>query len=323
MIAIFALSLGGLWQADGALHARAPVPHELPRGSELRAHDASAVTGHAELLRALLETSSGAESVVTLTALEERHAAAEDVATGLVRAYSERLEPPLVHGQRLLHLGGGQLVLLGTPEQHSRLDTALATAATFHDKVRIVTRIYAGNELELPPLDSSGKLVLTEREASQLRARLETRPHDLLNVPEILVSPWRATRLTSLEKTPYVQDYNVVEVPGLEHEVLDPLIAQLETGIEMSVLCVPGTEGKLGLHVELTDRRLVRPLELFVLPLGKQEVPVTIQLPETRLIGLAGHFDLGEAETLLLAGEHDKERVAVLITVHRMRDEAR
>jgi hypothetical protein len=324
MIAWLVVALCVPWQTAGASErAHAPIAHELPRGSELRAHDASAVTRHAELLRVLLENPPHAESIATLATLEERHAAAEAVAVGVVEALSERLLPPLADGQRLVHLGGGRLVLLGTPEQHTWLDEVLAEAASFHDRVRVKTRIYSGTELELPAMDSRGGLVLQKREATQLRARIESRAHDLTIAPEVLVLPWCAARLSSLEKTPYVQDYEVVEVPGLEDEILDPLLAELETGIELSVLCVPGMNGKLGLHVELSDRRLVRPLAPFALTLGKKNASATIQLYEVRDIGIDGHFDLGEEETLLLTGAHDKERVAVLIEAQRVRDEPR
>lgn len=317
MIALLA-SLSCLAQEVRAVAESAPVARPLPAGSELRLHDASGLSGHAELARALAEWNDGSAVAATedLARLTELRRAAEETADGIAQCMGARLA--LVDGQELAHLGEGRLALLGTNEQQKKLATALAEGLRFSGHVEVETRLFFGTDAELPPQAFDPGLVLPEAQARELGQRLERSSRELVSAPLVVVRPWREARLSSLEQVPYVRDYEITSVPGLATEILDPIIDVLELGVEVTLRCAPADGKRIGLHTELTHRRQSTPLRNFESPVGPSGARVTIQLASVVTVGFSGYFELAEGEALVLAGGTPEDRVVALVRARRV-----
>lgn len=286
----------------------------LPAGSELRLHEASALTGHDELLRAIAALRTpigGTDAAAELARLAELHRVAQESAAGIVATMGARLA--LVDGQSLVHLGAGRLALLGLPEQHDRLAATLAGAVGFSGHIEVEARLYYTTQVELPASAFEQGLVLAEKEARELVQRLEDARRELVVAPKVLVRPWLETTLSSLEEVPYIKDYELTSVPGLDTEILDPVIEVLPLGVEIALRCTPSLGGRVGFLFDLSHRKLRSPLRDFATTLGKSPAPVTIQLADLRVTGFEGFFELGEGETLFLAAGPPEECVSVLV----------
>lgn len=309
-------SLLCLAQEARAVAMPAPVERPLPAGSELRLHDASASSGHAALARELAELQAGPGSADELALLTELSREAEETAEGMALAMSARLG--LADGQKLAHLGEGRLALLGTSEQQVRLAAALGEAAQFSGHIEVETRLYFGTDAELPAQAFDPGLVLAEPAARALGERLARSSRELVTAPLVVVRPWRESRLSTLDKVPYVKDYEITTVPNLDTEILDPVIDVLELGVEITLRCAPADGNRIGLLTELRHRRMDAPLRDFETSIGRNGTRVTIQLASVVTVGFSGYFELGEGETLVLAGGTPEERVVALVRTRRV-----
>ncbi|MEQ1892869.1 MAG: hypothetical protein ABL998_10030 [Planctomycetota bacterium] len=315
MIALLA-SLLCFAQEVRAVAAPAPVERPLPAGSELRLHDASASSGHAALVSALAALQAGRGAADELARLTELRREAEETAEGMALAMSARLS--LADGQKLTHLGEGRLALLGTSEQQVRLAAALGEAVQFSGHIEVETRLYFGTDAELPAQAFDPGLVLAEPAARALGERLARSSRELVTAPLVVVRPWRESRLSTLDKVPYVKDYEITTVPNLDTEILDPVIDVLELGVEITLRCAPADGNRIGLLTELAHRRLRAPLRDFETTIGRSGTRVTVQLADVLRVGFSGYFELGEGETLALAAGPPEERVVALVRARRV-----
>jgi hypothetical protein len=291
-------------------------------GSELRIHDASALTGHAALAQRLEQLASGplapgGEACGALANLRQERRRAEEAAEGMVRLFTTRLA--LSEGE-LQHLGGGRLALLAPPERQTELAAALDAARGFRGRIRVEARIYFGLGTELPPEATTHGLVLPKARAEEIERKLERTSKELVSAPVVTALPWLAAHLAALDKVPYVKDYALTSVPGLDTVIADPEIAVLELGFELELHCAPAEGSRNLLLVGLEHRRLKEPLRDFETRLGESEARVTVQLANVLAVGLEGLFELDESEALLLVGGEGDERAALLLRATRVTD---
>jgi hypothetical protein len=308
----------------------APPSAAIVAATELRHYDVAHLTGHArlrELVAALTSTDRSArveDSLASLDALQQRRAEVSSITEGLIATIQETIVPPLEHGiQRVDDLGGGSLALLGTPVQHDWLARFIQEASAFDGLIDVQARIFVLEHGSLAQLskERSGD-VLSKPRLVTLLAALDQECLEAVTSPRITTFPFQRAQLSVFDQVPYIKDYEFRVLPNESAEIADPIIENINRGLQLDLRGTPLIDNKLGIIVKLEYTTLELPIPRFETTFGVPRKPVTVHLPQFCTIKLEGHFELRSEETLLLAREDPTGEKEVLVLLQVLRVDA-
>lgn len=286
---------------------------------EIVLYDVAALTGRDRLdsLVAAMETTNAEGGRAALDRYETLHAGVERRATELAASVRELVRPPFDEDRHAsVVIDGARLAFVGTAEQHAWLAGVLEAMRTFSGFVDVQGRVlYLPSgllaEAQIDPVSGS---FLSDAQVEKLLRIIAQRGNvDLLSMPRVAFKPLQSASLTALDEIPYIADFALTEVSG--EAVLDPVIRTVQEGLTLELRAVPLADGRLAVSCQFDRSVVTRPIRMTSTTYGgKLDAPVTVQVPEVRMLRAEGRFDVWPSETvLLLAPDQEGESQTVVL----------
>ncbi|MFT5287923.1 MAG: hypothetical protein ACI8TQ_004111 [Planctomycetota bacterium] len=310
MIALASLFLAYLPIQDAPLVRRSelmPAPTPSTMG-EMRIYDLGSITGHEQLVQLASEFGPSSDrlyldrSFTQFEELERVRANANQLTKYLLTTIRELIAPPLApNSQAFEHVDRGRFALLADAEQHRWLESFVLAAEEFTGLIKVELKIYSYVPDRLPGLnDLQSGSVVTDATAEELINRLIAAECEAISSPKIISNPYQESNLSLINKVAYVKDYEIKVLPGLENEVLDPVIETLRSGLALKIRGVPLPDHQLHIFVNLDISKLTLPIPSVEVVIGDARQKVWIQLPEVERSLVQGHYTVTPGETILL-----------------------
>lgn len=253
-------------------------------------------------------------------AYEAARATANHALADIQSIMQASLEPAFDEERHLLReLSGGQLMLLGSAEQHSWVQSYLGLCREFHGLIHVTAEI-----VSLPPgslnalVQERNGQVIPRVTADSLLLRAKDIPgSEVVQTSTIAVPPFRKATMVLGNQVAYIQDFEILVLPEAQAEIVDPVIGIIEEGTEMEVSVTPIQDGRFALNAHLSHSVLQRPIPTLDITIGTAKHKGTIQLPEVLISRLKGKFDLGIDESLAIAstGPDGQQELLLLMSV--------
>tara|TARA_R110002126_G_scaffold4409_19_gene23237 strand:- start:7312 stop:8379 length:1068 start_codon:yes stop_codon:yes gene_type:complete len=304
------------------------VPRPIAEGTRIVRYELAHLTGHDGLepwddrFDEIQDPVAVQQALDLLDRFEDRRIAVQETTESLMSSVRDMMVPRMEAGiQRVEHVGDGAFVLVGTPAQHAWMVQFLAAADGFDGLIDIEAQIFVLERGKLAAYtpDRSGT-VLEAQIATQLLLDLKDSGADVVVSPRVMTWPFQKAELSVISQQAYVSDYELKVIPETDHEIADPVIDVVNSGLTMTIRGVPLADDRLSVHANLEYSVLERPIPSTEITIGAGHHKVLIQTPKVTRIKLDGVFAMKGGESLLLvtADPTGLNDVIVMLKADRM-----
>lgn len=207
-------------------------------------------------------------------------------------------------------------------EQHEWLVSFLTTQRTFQGFISVEAKLFSVPRGRLKALgieSSSAALAANEREAFLVRLQEDPKTQ-LVNAPALSTHPNQRANVSVINQVAYVKDYTIEIVEPNRQEIADPQIAVINEGIVLDVRATPMAGEELGLDLQLSNSKLVRPIRTKKVRLSTANAAeVEIGLPEVNTVRIKTTVRLAAGASIVLSTPgHDDTDLVMVVTAKRV-----
>lgn len=304
---------------------RRPVPQEPMLMRSYSVEDligqGEVVALEKELLQSVDQPDAEAETVRReFEAFDAARASAGIALADIQSIVKSNLEPAFDEKRHLLEtLPSGQILLLGSAEQHAWMQSYLGSCREFDGLIHVTAEIVSLPAGSLKSLmeERSGQVIPRAAADSLLQEAKSLADAEVVQVSTMAIPPFRKATMVNVNQVAYIQDFELLVLPDAQAELVDPVVDVVQEGTEMQVSVTPIQDGRFALDAHLTHSVLERPIRTFDMSIGPGKNKVTVQLPELIVSRLMGKFDLGVDESLAIAstGPDGEQELLMLMSV--------
>ncbi|MFT7676249.1 MAG: hypothetical protein ACI8QC_000218 [Planctomycetota bacterium] len=283
-----------------------------------RAYDISDLTGQdrADELRQALGLVEPAEVEAALALFVGVQKSATSTANAIAEAIRVHGLPAFQGNGAVRVDAAGNLLISGTPAHTAWVDSFLAIQRDSHQQVQIEAILYSVPSGSMDKLGvQRSSQTFKQGPLTKLQAGLQSVVGtETLFMPKVIVSSRQLATISMIEQIAYIKDYELLIVQPGDTEIADPVVDVVEDGVTFDLRAIPLGSGTYAIDVNLLNSDVTMPMATFEATLGSHTTPMTISLPEVKIVRLTTRMALGIEEGLVIrTPDLDKKRDYVML----------